>query len=92
MTYEEIVKLVRFISGTITTTADSYYDEIAKNNLNKRYEVISHLISDIGFVAETSYCSPFASEQECGEIAIQILKNLKSEIEEFLQEIDENLE
>lgn len=95
MTSEEILKVSRELIGDVYPIADSHYDVVSLINANKSYDIISGLIADIGCMAFGSYDSPFASEKDCGENGYKILKNLKAEIEDYLNDIkleDEVLE
>lgn len=87
MNSEEILKVSRELIGSVYPIADSYYDEKSKNNANKSYDIISGLIADIGCMVCESYDSSFGSVEECGKNGIEILKNLKSEIEDYLNDI-----
>lgn len=88
MDSEEILKVLRELIGSVYPVADSYYDEKSKNNANKSYDIISGLIEDIGCMACENYDSHFGSVEECGKNGIKILKNLKSEIEDYLDDIE----
>lgn len=89
MTDEEIVKVVRTLIGKVIPIADSNYDSLIKDNIDKQYNVISCLIADIGYMSCESYNSPYASEEVCGIEGIKILKSLKQEIEEYLEGVEE---
>lgn len=88
MDSEEILKVSRELIGSIYPIADSYYDEVRRINANKSYDIISGLIADIGCMACENYDSQFGSVEECGKNGIKILKNLKSEIENYLDGIE----
>ena len=88
MNDEEILKVVKALTGTITPIADSHYDEKAKNNLCLLGNVVDTLVCQIGFVAVEHYDSCYASEREVGNQAIKILNTIKSNIDSFLEEID----
>lgn len=87
MTDEEIVKVIKALTGNITPIADSYYDEKVKNNLCLVGNVIDTLVCQIGHVAVNNYDSSYASESEVGNQAIKILNTIKSNIDNFLEEI-----
>lgn len=87
MNDEEIVKVVKALTGTITPIADSYYDEKAKNNLCLVGNVVDTLVCQIGHVAVDYYDSNFDSEKEVGNQAAKILNTIKSNIDSFLEEI-----
>lgn len=88
MDSEEILKVSRELIGSVYPIADSYYDEARLINANKSYNIISGLIADIGCMACESYDSQFGSVKECGKNGLNILKNLKSEIEDYLSDIE----
>ena len=87
MTDEEIVKVVKALTGNITPIADSCYDEKVKNNLCLVGNVVDTLICQIGYVAVNHYDSIYGSESEVGNQAIKILNTIKSNIDSFLEEI-----
>ena len=87
MTDEEIVKVVKALTGNITPIADSYYDEKVKNNLCLVGNVVDTLVCQIGYVAVNNYDSSYASESAAGNQAIKILNTIKSNIDGFLEEI-----
>lgn len=89
MTSEEILKVSRELIGSVYPIADSYYDKQRQINAHKSYSIISGLIADIGCMTCESYDSQFASVEECGIEGIKILKNLKQEIEAYLEEVEE---
>ena len=88
MSDEEIVKVVKALTGTITPIADSHYDEKVKANLCLLGNVVDTLVCQIGHVAFEHYDSTFASEEEVGNQAIKILNTIKSNIDSFLEEIE----
>ena len=83
MNDEEIVKVVKALTGTITPIADSHYDERAKNNLCLLGNIVDTLVCQIGYVAVNHYDSKYASESEVGNQAIKILNTIKSNIDSF---------
>ena len=87
MNDEEILKVVKALTGTITPIADSNYDEKVKNNLCLFGNVVDTLVCQIGYVAVDYYDSCYASESEVGNQAIKILNTIKSNIDSFLEEI-----
>ena len=87
MNDEEIVKVIKALTGSITPIADSYYDEKVKNNLCLIGNVVDTLVCQIGYVAVEHYNSNYASESEVGNQAIKILNTIKSNIDSFLEEI-----
>ena len=87
MNDEEIVKVVKALTGNITPIADSHYDEKAKENLCLVGNVVDTLVCQIGYVAVNHYNSNYASESEVGNQAIKILNTIKSNIDSFLEEI-----
>lgn len=87
MNDEEIVKVIKALTGTITPIADSYYDGKAKDNLCLVGNVVDTLVCQIGYVAVNHYNSQYASESEVGKQAIKILNTIKSNIDDFLEEI-----
>ena len=87
MNDEEILKVVKALTGTITPIADSHYDEKAKNNLCLLGNVVDTVVYQIGYVAVNYYDSCYASEREVGNQAIKILNTIKSNIDSFLEEI-----
>ena len=88
MSDEEIVKVVKALTGTITPIADSHYDEKVKANLCLLGNVVDTLVCQIGYVATEHYDSKYASESEVGNQAIKILNTIKSNIDSFLEEIE----
>lgn len=88
MTSEEILKVTRELLGSVYPIADSYYDDVRKTNANKSYDIISGLIADIGCMVCESYDSQYGSVKECGENGYKILKNLKAEIEDYINDIE----
>ena len=88
MNDEEIVKVVKALTGTITPIADSYYDGKAKENLCLLGNVVDTLVCQIGYVAVNHYDSNYANESEVGNQAVKILNTIKSNIDEFLEEIE----
>ena len=88
MNDEEIVKVVKALTGTITPIADSHYDRKAKENLCLVGSVVDTLVCQIGYVAVEHYDSKYASEEEVGNQAIKILNTIKSNIDSFLEEIE----
>lgn len=88
MDSEEILKVSRELIGSVYPIADSYYDDVRRTNANKSYDIISGLIADIGCMACESFDSQFASVKDCGENGYKILKNLKAEIEDYLNDIE----
>ena len=89
MNYEEIIKVVKALTGTITPIADSHYDRIAKENLCLLGNVVDTLVCQIGYVAVEHYNSKYASEEEVGKEALKILNTIKSNIDSFLEEIED---
>ena len=89
MNDEEIVKVVKALTGTITPIADSHYDEKTKDNLFLLGNVVDTLACQIGYVATNHYDSIYASEREVGQQAIKILNTIKSNIDSFLEEISQ---
>lgn len=89
MNDEEIVKVVKALTGTITPIADSHYDSKAKENLCLVGSVVDTLVCQIGYVAVGHYNSKYASEEEVGKQAIKILNTIKSNIDSFLEEIED---
>lgn len=87
MNDEEIVKVIKALTGSITPIADSCYDEKVKNNLCLVGNVVDTLVFQIGYVAINHYDSNYASESEVGNQAIKILNTIKSNIDSFLEEI-----
>ena len=87
MNDEEIVKVVKSLTGDITPIANSYYDEKVKDNLCLVGNVVDTLVCQIGYVATGHYDSIYASESEVGNQAIKILNTIKSNIDSFLEEI-----
>ena len=87
MNDEEILKVVKALTGTITPIADSHYDEKVKNNLCLLGNVVDTLVCQIGYVAVKHYDCYYASEREVGNQAIKILNTIKSNIDSFLVEI-----
>ena len=87
MNDEEIVKVVKALTGDITPIADSYYDGKIKDNLCLVGNVVDTLVCQIGYVATGHYDSKYASESEVGNQAIKILNTIKSNIDSFLEEI-----
>ena len=87
MNDEEILKVVKALTGTITPIADSNYDEKVKNNLCLLGNVVDTLVCQIGYVAVDYYDSCYASESEVGNQAIKTLNTIKSNIDSFLEEI-----
>lgn len=88
MNSEEILKVSRELIGSVYPIADSYYDEVRRINANKSYDIISGLIADIGCMSCECYDSQYGSVKDCGENGYKILKNLKSEIEDYLSDIE----
>ena len=88
MNDEEIVKVVKALTGTITPIADSHYDRKAKENLCLVGSVVDTLVCQIGYVAVEHYDSKYASEEEVGKEALKILNTIKSNIDSFLEEIE----
>lgn len=88
MNDEEIIKVVKALTGTITPIADSHYDRIAKENLCLLGNVVDTLVCQIGYVAVGHYNSKYASEEEVGNQAIKILNTIKSNIDSFLEEVE----
>lgn len=88
MNDEEIIKVVKALTGTITPIADSHYDRIAKENLYLLGNVVDTLVCQIGHVAVEHYNSKYASEEEVGNQSIKILNTIKSNIDSFLEEIE----
>ena len=89
MNDEEIIKVVKALTGTITPIADSHYDRIAKENLCLLGNVVDTLVCQIGYVAVEHYNSKYASEEEVGKQALKILNTIKSNIDSFLEEIED---
>ena len=89
MNDEEIIKVVKALTGTITPIADSHYDRIAKENLCLLGNVVDTLVCQIGYVAVEQYNSKYASEEEVGKEALKILNTIKSNIDSFLEEIED---
>ena len=87
MNDEEILKVVKALTGTITPIADSNYNEKVKNNLCLLGNVVDTLVCQIGYVAVDYYDSCYASESEVGNQAIKTLNTIKSNIDSFLEEI-----
>ena len=85
----EIIKVVKALTGTITPIADSHYDRIAKENLCLLGNVEDTLVCQIGYVAVEHYNSKYASEEEVGKQAIKILNTIKSNIDSYLEEIED---
>lgn len=85
----EIIKVVKALTGTITPIADSHYDRIAKENLCLLGNVVDTLVCQIGYVAVEHYNSKYASEEEVGKQAIKILNTIKSNIDSYLEEIED---
>lgn len=85
----EIIKVVKALTGTITPIADSHYDRIAKENLCLLGNVVDTLVCQIGYVAVEHYNSKYASEEEVGKQAIKILNTIKSNIDNYLEEIED---
>ena len=65
MNDEEIVKVIKALTGTITPIADSHYDEKAKLNVQKLGCVIESLIYYLGNMTSEHYNSIYASEEDC---------------------------
>ena len=86
MNDEEIVKVIKALTGTITPIADSHYDEKAKLNVQKLGCVIESLIYYLGNMTSEHYNSIYASEEDCGKEGLKILNSIKVIIEEFLEE------
>ena len=89
MNDEEIIKVVKALTGTITPIADSHYDRIAKENLCLLGNVVDTLVCQIGYVAVEHYNSKYASEEEVGKQAIKILNTIKSNIDNYFEEIED---
>lgn len=87
MSHEKIIEFNRELIGHVYPMAESRYDEISKDNANRSYEIISHLIADIGVMASENIDSNYGSCFECAKNGVKILKNLKREIETYLYEI-----
>ena len=87
MNDEEILKVVKALTGTITSIADSHYDEKVKNNLCLLGNVVDTLVCQIGYATVNYYDSCYANESEVENQAIKILNTIKSNIDSFLEEI-----
>lgn len=89
MNDEEIIKVVKALTGTITPISDSHYDRIAKENLCLLGNVVDTFVCQIGYVATENYDSKYASESEVGNQALKILNTIKNNIDSFLEEIED---
>ena len=88
MTDEEIVRVVNQLVGYIYPIADSSYDRKVCDNITLLGSVIDTLVCNMGNMICDEKDSPFASVEECTKRATDILKTIKSNIEEYLSEVE----
>jgi hypothetical protein len=88
MTDEEIVKVVNTLVGYIYPIADSSYDRKVCNNIATMGSVIDTLVCNIGNMICDKKDSYFASVEECTKRATDILKTIRSNIDEYLSEVE----
>ena len=88
MTDEEIVRVVNKLVGTTYPIADSSYDEEVYNNITLLGSVIDTLVCNLGFFISVEHDSKFASVERCTKRATDILKTIRSNIDEYLSEVE----
>ena len=87
MSDEEIVKVVNTLVGGITPIADSHYDRKTLENICLLGNIIDTLVCRMGNIAIENNNSQYASVEECVEQITKSLSNIKSNIEEYLQDL-----
>ena len=88
MTDEEIVRVVNKLVGTTYPIADSSYDEKVCNNIATMGSVMDTLVCNMGNMICDKKDSPFASVEKCTKRATDILKTIRSNIDEYLSEVE----
>lgn len=87
MTDSEIVKVVNKLVGSISPVADSAYDEKIYKNIMLMGSVIDTLVCRIGNMICENQDSQFGSVEQCTDKAIEILRTINKNINEYLEEI-----
>jgi len=87
MTDSEIVKVVNTLVGSITPVADSHFDEKVYDNIMLMGSVVDTLVCRIGNMVCDNHDSQFGSVEKCTNKALEILKTINENINEYLDEV-----
>lgn len=79
MEANEVIKVIEKLIGKIEPVADASIDRERAVNLEKYFEVLQHMYSEVHWIASRHKDSPYHSQKELGLRCCKFLKTIKEE-------------
>jgi uncharacterized protein YydD (DUF2326 family) len=80
--YRTIVEVIRSLVGSIDPVADASVDRERMENLEKMFNILSELLYDVNYIAQTHSNSQYGSARKIGQYAKKQLKLIFEDLKE----------